>query len=122
MPMSAEDGAECAVLEPARVKLLKRRVRKRIIVRRPIASDVGGPVWVTGKGKIEAGGNLMAQTPVSAVDVSRPYGGAHALLPKKRRTRQQKNTLVRVLGLPVLLHTEGVQKREDVCKFGAIAD
>src|ERR1039458_4356304 len=42
--MGAEDRTERAVLEPAHVELLKRGIGERIVVGRPIATDVCGPI------------------------------------------------------------------------------
>lgn len=81
--MGAEDWAERAVFEPARVELLKRRIRDGIIVGGPVAANVGGPIWISGQREIEAGRHLMAQAPVRAVDISGPHRRAHALLPEK---------------------------------------
>ena len=120
--VSAEDRTERAVLEPARVEFLECGIGDWILVRRPIAADVSGPIWSPRQREIETGGNLVAQAPVGAVDISRPDGGTNALLAEKCGTREQKDALARVLRLPVILHTEGVRKWKDVGEFGAVAD
>ena len=97
MTVGAEDGAEHAVLEPACVEFLERGIGEWILVRRPIAADVGGPIWISRQREIETSGNLVAQSPVGAVDISRPDGSAYALLAEKRGTRKQKHALARVL-------------------------
>ena len=48
---------------------------------------------VPGQREIESGGDLVAQAPVGAVDISRPDGGADALLAEERRAREQKDAL-----------------------------
>src|ERR1039458_2516368 len=120
--VGAEDGAEGAVLEPARVELLESGIGERIIVGRPVSANIGGPIWSPGQGEIETGRNLVAQAPVGAVDVSRPDGGTDALLAQKRRPRKQKDTLTRVLGFPMILHAKRMLERKDVGEFSAIAD
>src|ERR1022692_619718 len=120
--VGAKDREERAVLEPARVKLLERGIGERVVVGRPVATNVGGPIWSPGQGEIETGRDLVAQAPVGAVDVSRPDGGADALLAQVRRPRKQKDTLTRVLGFPMILHAKRMLEREDVGEFSAIAD
>ena len=83
--VGAEDGTERAVLEPACVEFLERGIGDWVFVRRPIAADVSGPIWIPGQREIETGGNLVAQAPIGAVDVSRPDGGTNALLAERMR-------------------------------------
>src|SRR5277367_3934619 len=120
--VGAEDGTKRAVLEPTRVQFLIRGIGERVVVGRPVSAYVGGPIWRPGKGEIETGGDLVAQAPIGAVDVSRPDSGADALLAQERRPRKQKDTLIRVLGFPMILHAKGMIEREDVGEFSAIAD
>ena len=110
--MRSEDGTERAVLKPARVELLESGIGERVVVRRPVSANVGGPIWIPRQRKIETGRDLVAQAPVGAVDVSRPDGGSYALLAEERRAREQKDALALVLRFPVVLHSKGVQERK----------
>src|SRR6185437_12377379 len=70
MTVTAEDGTEDSVLKPARVELLIIRFLNVALDRRPVAADVGCPVWVAGKREVQARRNLMLQSPPGAVDIA----------------------------------------------------
>ena len=44
------------------------------------------------------------------------------LLPEEGRPRQQEDALALVLRLPVILDSEGMHEREDVCEFRTVAN
>ena len=58
--MRAENRAEGSVLEPACIEFLELWVLNRIVVRRPIAADIGCPIRISGKREIQPCGHLMA--------------------------------------------------------------
>jgi hypothetical protein len=64
----------------------------------------------------------MRESPIAAVDIARPDGGADALLAEECGARKQKDALAAVFRLPVILHAERMQQRKDIGVLGAVAD
>ena len=122
MAVGAEDRAECAVLEPARVKLLIAGREGVRVVERVVAADVRGPVGIAGEREVEARGHLAAQCPPTAVHIAGPHRGAVALLAHESRAGEQEDALVRVGLFPSLRNAAGVQQGKDVGVFEAGAD
>ena len=88
MPVRSEDGTERAVFKPARVEFLECGVCERIVMRRPVTANVGGPIRITRQSEIETCRDLVVQAPIGAVDITRPDGGTNALLAEERRARK----------------------------------
>src|ERR1022692_305493 len=80
VPVSTENRTKYSVLEPSCVEFLEFWILKRIVVRRPIAPDIRCPIRISGERKVQPGGHLMAQSPVRAIHVARPYRRPDSLL------------------------------------------
>src|SRR5262249_51099680 len=86
--VGAEDWAERAELEPARVELARLGHR----VEEP--ADVGAPVRYAREPRVQAERDLRVQRREVVVDVARPRDGAEALHPGRARAAHQQHPLI----------------------------
>ena len=123
VPVSAENRTKDSVLEPSRVEFLEFWILQRIVVRRPITSDVRCPIRIARERKVQPGSHLTAQTPIRAIDVARPHRRSHSLLAEESGSRQEKDaaSLVRRRS-PVLLDSQRMSKRKYIRVLGSIAN
>ena len=122
VPVSAENRTKYSILEPSRVEFLEFWIFNRIVVRRPIASDVRCPIRIAREREVQPGGHLMAQTPIRAIDVARPHRRSHSLLAEESGSRQEKDALLVRRRSPVLLDSERMSERKYIRVLGSIAN
>src|ERR1700686_383916 len=110
--MQPENGAECAVFEPADEQLAIRGI---VRIADDEAADIGGPIRDPGDFKIETGGNLARKAEPVRFHVTGPSGNGVALDARESGARKNEDALlVRSSSLP-LVDTSGSHQRIQIC-------